>query len=146
MIILFYSNECKFCIKLLEYLKKNNLERYFKMINIMSIKNIPENITIVPTIIDDTIEAPLEGKQAFEYVINQKFFNYPTNNVEYWINNMIPKPNIEEDKKAIDKHNFAFASIENIDLQISDNNKIIKEQPKLNMKDKKTLALLKLKR
>ena len=55
----------------------------FKFSQIDNTNNIPKNITIVPTIIDTTIEAPLEGKKAFEYVINQKYFNHPTNNVEY---------------------------------------------------------------
>ncbi len=153
MIILFYSNECNFCSKLLEYLKKNDLEKYFKMLDIDTLRTIPTNITIVPTIIDDTIEAPLEGKKAFEYIINQKFFNHPTNNIDFWINSNIPKPDIEEDKKAIDKHNFNFASI---DMDINTPNNINKTPPnrqlnkpppnKLAVKDKKTLALLKLRR
>ena len=91
MIILFYSNQCKFSEKLLEYIKKNNLEKYFKMINIDDDIKIPDNITIVPTIIDETIEAPLEGKDAFIYVVNQKFFNHPTNNIDFWVNKTVPK-------------------------------------------------------
>ena len=42
----------------------------------------------------------MEGKKAFEYVINQKYFNHPTNNIDY-IKNGVPKPTIEEDQKAI---------------------------------------------
>jgi thiol-disulfide isomerase/thioredoxin len=149
MILLFYSNECKFCIKLLEYLKKNNLEKQFKMLNIDIETNIPDNITIVPTIIDEIIEAPLEGKKAFEYVINQKYFNHPTNNINLWINKTIPKPVIEEDSKAFDgdvklteKTNTSFVAIDNI---------IVKEEPetkKINsvIKNKINLSLLKLKR
>ena len=147
MILLFYSNECKYCSKLLEYLKKNNLEKQFKMFNIDVLKQIPDNITIVPTIIDDTVEAPIEGKLAFEYVINQKYFNHPTNNINLWINNNIPKPNIEEDKKAIDKNNSIFSSI-NIE---EDNTKLINNTKTINnaiplANDKRTLALLKLRR
>ena len=112
MILLFYSDECVLSNKLLEYINKNNLNEYFNMININKISNIPTNITIVPTIIDTTIEAPIEGKKAFEYVINQKYFNRPTNNIDYWINNNIPKPNIDEDNKAINRHNFNFSAID----------------------------------
>lgn len=149
MILLFYSNECKFCIKLLEYLKKNNLEKNFKMLNIDNVSNIPDNITIVPTIIDDIIEAPLEGKKAFEYVINQKYFNHPTNNINLWINKTIPKPVIEEDTKAFDndvklteKINTSFVAIDN---------EIIKNPQTINktnsaIKTKINLSLLKLKR
>ena len=103
MIILFHSNECSFCIKLLEYINNNNLNDFFKFINIDTITVIPENITIVPTIIDPSIEAPLEGKKAFEYVVNHKYFNHPTNNINFWIKTPPPKPTIEEDKKALDK-------------------------------------------
>ena len=149
MIILFYSNQCKFSEKLLEYIKKNNLEKYFKMINIDDDIKIPENITIVPTIIDETIEAPLEGKDAFIYVVNQKFFNHPTNNIDFWVNKTIPKPVIDEDKKAIEKHNFGFASIENTNNTNNGNNLIDTVESIENKKiitDKKILALLKLKR
>ena len=100
MRILFYSEKCNFCLKLLEYIDTNNLIEYFKMICIDKTNNIPKNIKLVPTIIDTTIEAPLEGKKAFEYVINQKYFNHPTNNVEY-TKNGVPKPTVEEDSKAI---------------------------------------------
>ena len=67
MIILFYSNQCQFSEKLLEYIKKNNLEKYFKMINIDEDIKIPDNITIVPTIIDDTIEG-MASEQAIHYL------------------------------------------------------------------------------
>ena len=99
MRILFYSESCNFCLKLLEYIDKNKLGQYFKLISIDKSKNIPTNVTIVPTIIDTSVEAPLEGKKAFEYVINQKYFNHPTNNVEY-TKDGVPKPSIEEDIKA----------------------------------------------
>ena len=88
-------------MKLTEYISKNNLNDYFNMICIDdNITKVPSNITVVPTIIDEDVEAPLEGKKAFEYVINQKYFNHPTNNIEF-IKNGVPKPTIEEDSKAV---------------------------------------------
>jgi hypothetical protein len=122
MIILFYSDECKFSLKLLEYIKNNNLIDFFKLVNIDLLDIIPENIKIVPTIIDSNIEAPLDGKKAFEYVVNHKFFNYPTNNVDFWINNPIPKPSIEEDNKALDKSKLTFFA--NLDDDIKNTNQI----------------------
>jgi len=143
MIILFYSDECEFCKKILEYINKNNLQSNFNLINIYKLAKIPQNITVVPTIIDSTIEAPLEGKTAFEYIINQKYFYHPTNNIDYWINTGIPKPIIEEDKKAIERHNFGFASIDDGIKSVE----IIKEnKPMPIVTDKKSLALLKLRR
>lgn len=141
MIILFYSEKCEFCKKMLEYIEKNNLINNFNMINIDKLQEIPKNINIVPTIIDSTIEAPLEGRKAFEFIINQKFFYYPTNNIDYWLNNSIPKPIIDIDDKAIERHNFGFANFD-------ETPQIIKEDVKKNqvITDKKMLALLKLRR
>ena len=96
----------------------------------------------MPTIIDTEIEAPFEGKNAFEYIINQKYFNYPTNNIEYWINNNIPKPLIEEDKKAIDKHYFNFSAFDTENINIPPP----QSPTPVIIKDKKTLALMKLRK
>ena len=98
-------------MKLIEYLDKNNLNEFFNKICIDDTLNIPKNITVVPTIIDEEIEAPLEGKKAFEYVINQKYFNHPTNNVEF-IKNGVPKPTIDEDKKAITSKTGGFIYVD----------------------------------
>lgn len=119
MIILFYSDECKFSSRLLEYIKNNNLTDFFKLVDIDLLDTIPENINIVPTIIDSNIEAPLDGKKAFEYVINHKFFNYPTNNVDFWVNSPIPKPTIEEDNKALDKSKLTFFATLDDDNKVS---------------------------
>ncbi len=102
MRIIFYSNYVEFCIKLMEYIKVNSLEDYFKIVNIddLSEKETKElGLTVVPTLIDSDIDTPFEGTKAWEYVRNQKYFNHPTNNVEY-TKNGIPKPVIEEDIKA----------------------------------------------
>lgn len=155
MIILFYSEQCQYCIKLLDYIIKNNLKNYFSLINIDKTAKIPNNITIVPTIIDTTIKAPLEGKYALEYLFNQKYFNHPTNNIEFWLDIGVPIPSIEEDNKAIDK--FKFSNYTCFDNKDNNNVVIVKnkikpldtpekiEQP-INITDKKVLALLKLRR
>jgi hypothetical protein len=167
MRILFYSESCNFCLKLLEYINKNNLEQYFKMICIdEKTAKVPKHITIVPTVIDTTIESPMEGKKAFEYVINQKYFNHPTNNIEY-TKNGIPIPTIEEDIKAgssksgngfifvdknkeidkEDKNNFEQVfdfkppQIKNIQVQDSRVNQLIEQR---NVQDKKIQALMRL--
>lgn len=160
MIVLFYSEQCQYCAKLLEYITSHNIKKLFKMINVDTATRIPPNVTIVPTIIDTTIEAPLEGKHALEYLFNQKYFNHPTNNIELWINNGVPTPLIEEDKKAIDKFklsNYACFSDDNSNQNnvVVIKNKVVpleqKEEEKPVMSsapitDKKTLALLKLRK
>ena len=167
MRILFYSESCNFCLKLLEYINKNNLEQYFKMICIdEKTAKIPKHITIVPTVIDTTIESPMEGKRAFEYVINQKYFNHPTNNIEY-TKNGIPIPTIEEDmiagssksgngfifvdkNKEIDKEDknnfeqvFNFKPSQTKNSVVPDNkvNQLIEQR---NVQDKKIQALMRL--
>jgi len=102
MRIIFYSSYVEFCIKLIEYIKANSLEEYFKIVNIddLSEKETKElGLLVVPTLIDTDIDTPFEGTKAWEYVRNQKYFNHPTNNIEY-TKNGIPKPVIEEDNKA----------------------------------------------
>jgi len=80
----------------------NALEDYFKIVNIddLSERETKElGLSVVPTLIDSDIDTPFEGTKAWEYVRNQKYFNHPTNNIEY-TKNGIPKPIIEEDIKA----------------------------------------------
>ena len=158
MIILFYSNECKFCSKLLDYINNNNLKSFFKLINIDELNEIPENITIVPTIVNSSIQATFEGKKAFEFITNQKFFEHPTNNIDFWLNNPIPKPTIEEDKLALDKlalerKIFSSTSLDKQNIEVDDTIKNIQitnlsnsvtTQPVI--RDKKTASLLKLKK
>jgi len=156
MIVLFYSEQCQYCVKLLDYINNNNLKKFFKMINVDTTTKIPNNITIVPTIIDTTIEAPLEGKYALEYLFNQKYFNHPTNNVEFWLNIGVPIPSIEEDKKAIvNLSNCAYLddnnTLSNNIVIVKNKIKPIEDVNKINhnpatITDKKTLALLKLRR
>lgn len=99
MKVVFYSNKCEYSKKLLAYLEKNNITNMFKLINIDTQKHI-EDIDIVPTIIDSELNQPMKGKKAFEYLLNLKYFNNPTNNVDY-IKELPANPNIPEDDKAI---------------------------------------------
>ncbi len=102
MRVVFYSQQCNYCIKLIEYLEKHNIKSLFKMINI-DVTEAPKEIDIVPTIIDTELNQPLKGKKAFEYLLNIKYFNNPTNNVD--LVKLLPtNPNIKEYEKAYDKN------------------------------------------
>ena len=95
---LYYSESCNVCSQLIEYLEKNNIINQFRLIDIS--KNVkPKEIDVVPTIIDSDLNQPQKGKQAFEYLLNIKYFNNPTNNIEY-VKNIPPNPKIENDKLA----------------------------------------------
>lgn len=98
MKLLFYSNQCEFCKKIILDLKKKNIINIFKLINIDNINKIPNDIDIVPTIVDSNFNQPIKGKLAFEYINNLKFFNNSTNNYQLPIP---PKPDILEDAKAL---------------------------------------------
>lgn len=99
MRVVFYSEQCDYCNKLLAYMDKYNINSLFKLINIDK-TTAPKDIDIVPTIIDTELNQPLKGKKAFEYLFNIKYFNNPTNNVEY-IKEIPSNPNIPEDEKAV---------------------------------------------
>jgi hypothetical protein len=100
MRILFFSERCEHCKKLLAYLDKNNIKNLFKMVNV-DVETVPKYIDMVPTIIDSELNQPLKGKKAFEYLLNIKYFNNPTNNIEY-IKDLPPNPDIPIDDKAND--------------------------------------------
>ena len=95
---LYYSENCNVCLKLIEYLEKNNIINQFKLIDINKNEK-PKEVDVVPTIIDSDLNQPQKGKQAFEYLLNIKYFNNPTNNIEY-VKNIPPNPKIENDKLA----------------------------------------------
>jgi hypothetical protein len=98
MKILFYSNKCEFSKKILTYINKNEIQDLFKMVDIDT-NVIPKDIKIVPTIIDVNLNQIMEGKNAFEYLTNIKYFNIKTNNIE--LHNKIPdNPKINEDTLA----------------------------------------------
>ena len=98
MKILFYSNKCEYSKKILLYLEKNNIKEVFKFVNVDDNK-LPSDIKIVPTIIDTDLNEVMEGKKAFEYLSNIKYFNNPTNNIDF-IPKLPENPKIEEDKLA----------------------------------------------
>lgn len=99
MKVVFYSEHCDYCEKLLGYLEKYNIKSLFKLINIDKTR-APKEIDIVPTIIDTELNQPLKGKKAFEYLLHVKYFNNPTNNIEY-LKELPPNPEIIEDEKAV---------------------------------------------
>jgi hypothetical protein len=99
MKVIFYSEECDYCKKLLVYLEKYNIKSLFKLINIDKTQ-APKEIDIVPTIIDTELNQPLKGKKAFEYLLHVKYFNNPTNNIEY-VKELPINPEIPEDEKAV---------------------------------------------
>jgi hypothetical protein len=110
MKIIFYSDKCEYCKKMFIYLEKHNILSIFKLINIDN-NNYPD-IDIVPTIVDSELLEPMKGNKAFEYLLSIKYFNNPTNNIDY-INQLPPNPKIVEDEKANKGTNNNLEIIEN---------------------------------
>ena len=108
MIILIYSEDCQICQKILNYINTNNKTSYFKLIDIQ--KTQVDNIKVIPTLIDQNMKIPIEGIKVFEYIVNLKYFNHPTNNIDFWLNKEVPTPTIDQDAKAIERHNLSYAN------------------------------------
>ena len=97
MKVVFYSDQCEYSKKMLAYLDKYNIRTIFNLINVDHTVP-PKEIDMVPTIIDSELNKPLKGKKAFEYLLNLKYFNNPTNNIE--LVKDITNPEIKEDELA----------------------------------------------
>jgi hypothetical protein len=126
---------------MLTYLDKHNIKSLFKLINI-DVIDPPKEIDIVPTIIDTELTQALKGKKAFEYLLNIKYFNNPTNNIDY-IKDLPENPNIPEDDKATQNNSLNLElNKTTLELNIDKNNQNIKT----NIPNKKLSTLLKLKK
>jgi len=142
--IIFYSNDCEYCNKLLEYLNKYNLNDMFKLIDIKTIKSIPEYITSVPTLIDSNLNQPLKNKQVFEYLINFKYFNNPTNNIN--LISTIENPKIVNDTKAYKNINNNLEINETTDFYSNNQENMLDNmKTKRNNQDTRLSLLLKKK-
>lgn len=100
MKILFYSKECKYSNELISKIQETELVNEFNLIDINE-SEIPETIKVVPTIIDSEYKDLLEGKKAFEYIFNNKYFNNKTNNLYLWLNKELAKPKIDQNELAL---------------------------------------------
>ena len=141
MKIIFYSDKCNYCNSIIEYLNKHNIISLFKLFNIDN-NNPPDGIDVVPTIIDTELIQPLKGKKAFEYLLNIKYFNNPTNNIDY-IKDLPVNPVIPVDDKAINDTTQNLEIDKNIIILEPEKNIVVERN---NIPNKKLATLLKLKR
>ena len=135
MKVLFYSKNCKFSKEIIEKLNESEYSKEFRFINVDTNK-VPDKIKVVPTIIDSEYKNLLEGKKAFEYLFNKKYFNISTNNLLMWKDKVIPKPDIVEDKLA-KKEEDILESQKILEKQEND-----EDNPKKQIKLKKNSLLL----
>lgn len=142
--IIFYSNECEYCNKLLEYLNKYNLNNIFKLIDIKTIKTIPDYVDSVPTLIDSNLNQPIKNKQVFEYLINLKYFNNPTNNIN--LITTIENPKIINDSKAYQNINNNLEINETINFYDNNQENLLDKMKSSRRNQDTKLSLLLLKK
>ena len=135
MKVIFYSNKCDISNKILNYLDTLNIKLLFKLINIDD-NNIDYSSVLkidnkeLPIMIDSELNQPVKGNDVYNYLINIKYFNIATNNID----NVIP------DNPLINNTNDNKTSIYNNNLYIKDetpNNIDYEQLNKLSIKNKK---------
>lgn len=109
MNILFYSEHCNYCKKLIVLINKKKLIDKFKFICVDTNINLPTDIKKVPTMLVNDIDCVLEGKYAFEWVVNKDYFYLKTNNIMKNNKNKIPiiPDNAIKGNESLDSQ-FAF--------------------------------------
>lgn len=127
MKVLFYSDKCKFSKEIIKQIESSKFVKEFKFLNVDN-NETPEMIKVVPTIIDTNYKDLLEGKKAFEYLYNNKYFNVPTNNIHMWKDKIIPKPEIKEDKLAKSNDDIINETIEKTNKPTEENKEPIKKK------------------
>lgn len=141
MKVLFYSKKCKFSNQIINKIIESKFSSEFKMINIDSNDQVPDQIKVVPTIIDPEFKDLLEGKKAFDYLNNKKYFDNSTNNFHLWKDKEIPIPKIDEDKFANqDEDILEIQNIKNIN-EIKENN--VNNKKKIIIKNSSLLRMKK---
>lgn len=80
--ILFYSNKCKYCSKLIMLINEIDNINNYKLICIDNNKNFPY-IQRVPTILINKLKKPLVGINAFNWIKTKSQFNKQSNNINY---------------------------------------------------------------
>lgn len=95
MKVLFYSDYCKHCTKLLNH-KQNDADfQHVKKICVDTAKDLPPQITKVPTLVASDLLTPITGKDVFSYFNCLEMFDQKTNNVTYWKNKAIKRPKVD---------------------------------------------------
>lgn len=95
MKLLFYSTYCKHCNNLFSFKENDPDFKKIKKICVDKDKNLPPQITKVPTLVSDELLAPITGKEVFAYFNCLEMFNQPTYNVNYWKDKAIKRPVVD---------------------------------------------------
>ena len=150
--IIFYSNKCVHCKKIIDLITNENIMERFKLICIDNQSKSYPYIHRVPTLLISKDHAPLVGVNAFNYIKANTQFNKGTNNI-----NLNPNKNISQDLNIllsnkgpqitsnfkVQNNNFSFIEEKNDESLIDqfkpnlDKIHIIPEVDKINSKNQK---------
>ena len=150
--IIFYSNKCLHCKKIIDLITNENIIDNFKLVCIDNNSSKYPYIQRVPTLIISKDHVPLVGVNAFNFIKANTQFNKRTNNI-----NLNPNSNISEDLNTllsngsskmksnfnISNNNFSFIEEKNDETLINqfkpnlDKIHVIPEVDKINSKNQK---------
>jgi hypothetical protein len=129
----FYSDKCENCIKLLNTIQKENLFDECQLISFeTNADKIPPYIQYIPAIVAQNLSKPLFGKEAIEWIINKKFFNQTTNNIN---KNNVVNPNIKSlfDELSFNKNEITSISDHYTNIGETDISKSMLEYDKIQL-------------
>lgn len=86
---IYYSDKCKYCKELLNFVKSSNI--IIELVNIDYNDYPKDQVFSVPTLIAPDLVKPLVGKSVFDWVKNQQFFNSQSNNINLSKKIVFPK-------------------------------------------------------
>tara|TARA_B110000971_G_C19926218_1_gene461668 strand:- start:233 stop:964 length:732 start_codon:yes stop_codon:yes gene_type:complete len=81
--VLFYSNQCTFCVKILNLIEDVDSVENYKLISIDNNRSNFPYIQRVPTLIVKDLQKPLVGKNAFNWIKTKSQFNRLSNNINH---------------------------------------------------------------
>ena len=150
--IIFYSNKCLHCKKIIDLITNENIIDNFKLVCIDNNSSKYPYIQRVPTLIISKDRVPVVGVNAFNFIKANTQFNKKTNNI-----NLNPNSNISEDLNTllsngnskmksnfnISSNNFSFIEEKNDESLINqfkpnlDKIHVIPEVDKINSQNQK---------
>ena len=150
--IIFYSNKCLHCKKIIDLITNENIIDNFKLVCIDKNASKYPYVQRVPTLIISKDRVPLVGVNAFNFIKANTQFNKKTNNI-----NLNPNSNISQDLNTllsnsnpkmksnfnISNNNFSFIEEKNDDSLINqfkpnlDKIHVIPEVDKINSQNQK---------
>ena len=73
--VLIYSNECPHSKECIDMIKKSNMNRKVKLVDIRNLSSIPKGITSVPTMINTRNNELIIGDTLFKWLQNETMGN-----------------------------------------------------------------------